>query len=311
MEAEFKYAHERPAWKFDLQQFGPGAIGAGVSGAGDILGIIESLNQMNAQKNATNQLSGDLSNAVGAEGGASQQMIASYLGTTLPELQAVIKTLGPQQQQAWNAAMGTLGAATGTAMNDPYIGKLSGIGDTLANWNGLSPQQLNALTMQGAGAGLTAAKTMNSQAGGVPNEALAFQNAVGSANQAGQQGAVQLGAQAMQDRLNALTGAASAYGNASGQQLNQAGTLAGIGSTEGGMANNAMDSILSALGISSGAGQMGMAGLGNVTNTYGNLLETLMGQKSAGGGLAGLFGGLGTSLTSLFGGKGSPSTATS
>lgn len=325
---------------------GAGAIGPALGGLGSLFGIINGIGQSNQQSAAENQLMQGLQGALGTESGAVNQLMQSYFGNTLPELQGLISKLGPQRQAALAQMFSQQAGASGAAANmenNPVLKALgnlaqqsgkpnanikaeSGIANQLANYNGLTPAQMAYLQTQAGNAAQSAASTMLQHEGSVPNQALLAQQLTDQAGNVGQNAAVQLGAQADQERLAALQGAGGLYGNIAAQQLGQLAQKAGILGTEGqqylsgqsgagsllaglaaqsgGLSEQDLAAILSGLGQQGQALGYGLQGLGNIAGNESGLLGSIMGAPSASGQIPGYMGGLGQSLMSLFGGFG-------
>jgi hypothetical protein len=275
-----------------------------LSGIGDIVGIIGSINQQNQQKQLGNQLGSLLT----SDQNTADQLLQSYTGFTLPQLQQVISTLSPEQQQAWSSALSSLTQASGAAtnlQNNPYLAPTANVANTLLNFNPLTTSQLNQLSTQAGGAANSAAATARAQMGGVANPAALYQSLVDQAGGVSDQAAVNLGAQTAAQRLNAVTQGGSLLNAVGSQYLSGqggAGSLfQGIGNTYGGLSSEAMDQILQSLNISSQT----LPAATNLLGQNANILSGLVGGTgNAGSNLPGLFGNLGTNLSTLFGGGG-------
>lgn len=297
-------------------------VGGGLQIGGDILGMLTGANQQNKNNQAVSQLTGGLNSILGTEGGAVNQLLGNYTGWTMPQLQSLVGSLSQQAPGLMQGGLGYMGQAGGMAnqlgnmaFNSPALQGLGGVAGQLANFNGLTPQQIALLSTQAGNAASSAGRTMLEQAGNVANPALLAQQLQDQAGSTAQDTAVQLGSQAAGEKLSGLQGAAGAYGSLFGSQagaLQGAGSMLGsLGSNLAGLSQNDISSILSGLGQSGQALGWGMSGLGNMAGTYGNLLGATLGAtQNSPNPFATGFGNIGSLISTAYpGGGGGKSSA--
>jgi hypothetical protein len=249
---------------------GAGAIGAGIGGLGDIIGMLTGSAQQSQTNQAISQLSSGLSSILGVDEGAVNQLLGNYFGQTQPALNQLTSTLAPQQQQY---AAGASGAAT-NLQNNPYLSQISGISGQLQNYNALSPAQIAQLQTQAGNAAQSAASTMLSQSGGYANPNAVAQSLTNQAGQTAAQTATGLGSQVASQQLQALLGAGGLTSTAGSQYLSG---QEGAGGLLSGLSSNALSGLLSGLGLQSGALGEGMSALQGIGGTYQGLLNTYLG----------------------------------
>ena len=262
-----------------------GAAGA-LGGIGDIIGLIGGISQQNKENAAISGLGGNLNSILQLEGTDAGKLLQQYTGVTLPELQNMVSTLAPEQQQAFNNAMSaftSVGANRQALTNNPYLSQMGQIATQLNNWHGLKPQELNALQMQAGNAALSAANTMKQQIGGVANPALLEKQLANQAGQTAAGTAVNIGAQAAEQELGAREAAGQLVGQQGQQYLsgNEAAGQLGLGQGQGysGLSSENLNAMLNSLGLQSQAGALGAGMLGQTGQQYGNWLNTMLGYQ--------------------------------
>jgi hypothetical protein len=108
---------------------------------------------------------------------------------------------------------------------------IQGLSSKLANFNGLSPQQITALSSSLTSAGNNNINTFKSDVGGVANPALLIQQMQNQNAQTGMQNSQQLGAQANQEELAGMQTAGGLLNNQqstlTGQDTSLMGSLLG------------------------------------------------------------------------------------
>ena len=265
-----------------------GAMGPAdaIGGIGDIMGLIGGLKQQGQTNQAISGIGSNLSNILGLEGTDAGKMLSSYLGTTLPQLQQMVSTLTPEQQQAFGGAMGAFGNVGNVAGqflqpgSTPSMGQMGHVAQQLDNWHGLKPQELNALTMQAGNAANSAAQTMKQQMGGVANPGMLMQQLTNQAGQTGAQAAVGIGAQAAGQELQAREGAGQLYGQMTGDQIQKMqDAMSGYeaqGQGLSGLSSQALQGIMSSLGMQTQGMETGAGMLGQTGNTLNSLLQNYM-----------------------------------
>ena len=259
-----------------------GAAGA-LGGIGDIIGLIGGIGQQNKENAAISSLGGNLNSILQLEGTDAGKLLQQYTGVTLPELQNMVNTLSPEQQQSFNNAMSSFASVSqnrNALMNNPYLSQMGQYAKELNNWHGLKPQELNALQMQAGNAALSAANTMKQQMGGVANPALLQKQLVNQAGQTAAGTAVNIGAQAAEQELGARE-AAGQLATSQGQQYlsgNEAAGQLGLGQGQGygQLSGQSLNAMLQSLGLQSQAGALGAGMLGQTGQQYGNWLNNMV-----------------------------------
>ena len=139
--------------------------------------------------------------------------------------------------------------------------------------------------MQAGNAAQSAAETMKQQMGGVANPALVMKQLANQAGQTGQQAAVNLGSVASQQELGAREAAGQMYGQMTADQIQKLQDAMQGYATQGqgfsGLSSQSLQGMLDSLGMQTQGGQLGAGMLGNLGNTYGNLMTNMMASPQA------------------------------
>jgi len=253
-------------------------ISAGVSTVGN---VVSGGKNAGAQNNATNEAA--------AQQAQTMQIINQYLGSVSPTVSSMVQGLlsgSNPISQAITSAIGSLTGASGTAANygstaanygnsasnQAVAGFGTGTENTaLSNFNGLQPEELNALTTNAANSGLSDIATAESQGAFGANSNAAVMNALEKNQQASESAAVNVGAAASSAELGAQEAAAS---NALGglESANSTG-LSGLSTGISGLGTS-----ISGYGTAAGAGNAQL----NATNSGITGAENLLNPNSAG-----------------------------
>jgi hypothetical protein len=282
-----------------------------ISGVGDIGSIIGGLIQNNAQNKSLGALSGDLSGILSSQTGLSQEMVQQYLSEVAPQLQSTYGTASQNSAtslgQAGGYATGAQGAAT-NLQNNPYVGAQLGASGQLANFSGLTQPEMNQLTTTAGDAARSSAATMASQIGGVANPAALEQELAGQAGAASSGAAVQLGANASAQKLQAQEAALGGYQTAGSQYLQgqsgAGGLMSNLSSQYAGLSESQLQAALSALSTQSQEAYTGMQGLTSAGQEVGSVLNNQTNAAAnSGGGMSSVMSGIGglASVASMFG----------
>ena len=268
---------------------GMGPAGA-IGGIGDIIGLIGGINQQNKMNQEVSGLSGNLNSILQLEGTTAGQLLQQYTGKTLPELQQMVSTLGPEQQGAFNQALGAFGNVGNVAGqfltpgSTPSMSQMGNVAQELSKWSGLGNKEMGALQTQAGNAALSAANTMKQQMGGVANPGLVMQQMANQAGQTGQNAAVQLGSLAQQQQLGAREAAGQIYGQMTGDQIQKLqDAMSGYqaqGAGYSGLSGQALQGMLQSLGLQTSGMQTGAGMLNATGQQYGGWLGDMMGYQS-------------------------------
>jgi hypothetical protein len=315
-----------------------------ISGASDLVGLIQGISGQNAEKSALNATGNAFTGAVGQTQGEGSALYGNYANNAQPAMNSIIANAPGQIAGYQGGAAGLYGqeGAYGQQLGaSPYPGMIQSAGgqfmtyptgtigseisnaQALQNWQGLKPKELGEATTVASDAALSAANTMKAQMGGVANPGAVMASLGNQAAKAGMETGAQLGAMAQEQELGAREAAGQELATAAGQQLEQ---VAGqVGATEAAGQQYASD-LTGAGGLvgQAGSGLAGLAGqdiglLENSLNTEAGMAQTGIGaQENAAslyeqlmGSEMGMLQGQGnpftnfaTNLMSLFGGFG-------
>ena len=215
-----------------------GLASAGVSTVGNLVGGGKAAKSQNAAEQAAAQ-----------QQQQAMQMIQQYVQQAAPVVQSLVS-----------------GLFTGS---NPYVQQQNQTISQLGNWQGLKPQEMNALTTNAANSGMSDIRTAQSQGAFGANQNAAIQSALDKNRQGADSAAVNVGS------------------NAAGQEL---GALQSAGSLGGSLLNSVIGGIGSSLGLLSPS-QTGVGNLSSMANanastaaSYGNPYQAAT--NSLGGGLA-------------------------
>ena len=301
----------------------PFGVGAGdaVGGLSDLVGLFTGVAQQSQEGTAINQTGNQFQQGANELMGQGGQLYGNYTSNAQPELNTMIGQEPGQIAGYQNAASGLYGGEAGlgsTLAASQYPGLIQSEGgefmtapagtisselgnvNQLENWQGIGPKELGEASTVASNAAQSAAQTMKSQMGGVPNAGALAEQLGNQAAQAGLQASLGLGAQAEQQELGAKEAAGQELGSIAGQQLQQvagqvgategagqqyAGDIEGAGGLmqgaaggEAGLAGQDIQQLLSALGTEAGMAQTGIGAEGQGTNDLLSLLQTEYGQ---------------------------------
>jgi len=251
-----------------------GAAAPIASGVGSLVGANSGKNAQKAANAAAQQAAQSQGQVVGAEQGVLNGLLQNYFGQG---------GVGPSSQSLTNTLMGQYGAPS-----NPFFGNVGQGISALQNYQGLAPEQMNALTNTLGQGGESVINTLRGTSGGVANQNNLFENLLGQNAQGAQNAAIQLGAQGAQNRLGALQSAGGLSASLAGLQNQQQGGI--LSALEGlfGQGGSLLQSGLGSFGqLANMFGQQGSQAASNAQAIGNPFTSALGGVGNAAGSLGG------------------------